>query len=348
MVERRRRLGVGLVISAVASDGGAAVTIPSPRGVRMSSSSAPHFCCFASRDGIRSRARGLIRSNRMATPMTEISWNSTETDHLIESSKPHARDSTDEGHGKLPKHVAFICDGNSRWSDARNLPKSAGHLAGADRLINIIEALQSSYAGVEYCTLFAFSTENFSRPRSEVDALFRIMQQVARQYRRQEAIRDGRVQVELLGDVDDGRIPIGAREELQKLQSDSKRACSARRTKDRSHRTLTINLAINYGGRADILQASRRLAQAIVDGEVSPDAVLDESEISTRLWTARLPDPDLIVRTGGNTRLSNFFLWETAYSELYFSDLMWPDFDDTALEEALRWFSETERRFGGR
>ena len=343
MVDRRRGFGVGLVISAVVSDGSAAVSTTRQRSSRGTFSSgaprspaSPHVCCFATRNAIRRRTRGLVRSNH-----TEA------IDHLIESSKPRDWAIT-EGSGKLPKHVAFICDGNSRWSDARNLPKSAGHLAGADRVINIIEALQSSYSGVEYCTLFAFSTENFSRPKSEIDALFRIMRQFARQYRRHEAVRNGKVKVELLGDLDDERIPSDARDELQKLQSESERACSAMRKRDRSHRTLTINLAINYGGRADILQASRRLAQAIVDGEVSPDAILDESEISRRLWTANLPDPDLIVRTGGNTRLSNFFLWETAYSELYFSDLMWPDFDDAALQEAIGWFSENERRFGGR
>ncbi|KAL7537190.1 hypothetical protein ACHAXR_007649 [Thalassiosira sp. AJA248-18] len=269
----------------------------------------------------------------------------------------------------LPRHIAFICDGNSRWSRQKSLPGSMGHVAGADRVVHLIKALQQSPASsstsvqpkqplereseqnefqrIEYCTLFAFSTENWSRPSTEISTLFKIMRRMAIQYQQNEAVREGKVQIELLGNLDDERIPEATRKELRVLEMNSKNACS-RRKEDNGHNILTICLAINYGGRADILQATKKLAQSIASGELSPDAIEDESEISKRLCTAHLPDPDLIIRTGGEKRLSNFLLWDAAYAELYFSDMLWPDFDERALEEALVWYGKRKRRFGGR
>lgn len=274
---------------------------------------------------------------------------------------------------QLPRHIAFICDGNSRWSKRQSLPKSVGHTAGADRVINVIKTLQRYASGastesdipvqsstsqqqhhyqgkVEYCTFYAFSTENWSRSQIEINTIFKLMERVAIQYRSHDAVQTGKVRIDLLGDMDDKRIPSGAKRELQRLQAESRIASTKRRDElgHDSANVLTICLAINYGARADILQAAQKLAQSIASGEISTDMAMDESEISKRLCTAHVPDPDLIIRTSGENRLSNFLLWDAAYAELYFTDLLWPDFDDEALEEALAWYGKRKRRFGGR
>ena len=243
------------------------------------------------------------------------------------------------------------------------MPKSVGHTAGADRVINVIKTLQRYASGasselditqhqgkVEYCTFYAFSTENWSRSQIEINTIFKLMELVAVQYRSHDTVQTGKVRIDLLGDMDDERIPSGAKRELQRLQTESRIASSKRRDElgDDSANILTVCLAINYGARADILQAAQKLAQSIASGELSPEMAMDESEISKRLCTAHVPDPDLIIRTSGETRLSNFLLWDAAYSELYFTDLLWPDFDEEALEEALAWYGKRKRRFGGR
>ena len=241
-----------------------------------------------------------------------------------------------------------------------------GHVAGADRVVNLIQTLldgqqkmiqpeqnaKHKHQRIEYCTLFAFSTENWSRPQREISALFKIIERMAIQYRQDEAVRAGTIQIDILGNLDDERIPEATRRELRVLQMLCRENCRRRMedAKDNGdpHNVLTICLAINYGGRADILQATQKLAQSILSGELSPDALMDESEISKRLCTAHLPDPDLIIRTGGEKRLSNFLLWDAAYAEIYFSDVLWPDFDESALDKALLWYGKRKRRFGGR
>ena len=311
----------------------------------------------------------------------------------------------------LPRHIAFICDGNSRWAqNKKSMHKSMGHVAGADRVVQLIQTLSSLRLSdassiqsnniqfttadrikqggehrsknsdikqpttsqrsqrnrqnrVEYCTLYAFSTENWSRPQTEISTIFKLIQHTAIQYQTHHMILDGRIQIEVLGDLDDVRIPNGMRDELNTLVHISKAACDERRRQNRGRRSgienendddnndiLTICLAINYGGRSDILQAAQKLAQSIASGEVtlSNNSTLNESLISERLSTSNIPDPDLIIRTGGEQRLSNFLLWNVAYSELYFSDLSWPDFDNDALKEALSWYGKRKRRFGGR
>lgn len=321
----------------------------------------------------------------------------------------------------LPRHIAFICDGNSRWAKHKSLPESMGHVAGADRVVNLIKALQKynqpppptdssksesqndmlhnqsssssridkltskqqpqvtnnlqhqkSQSTIEYCTLFAFSTENWSRPTHEISTLFKVIQRTASQYRQHEYIRNGKIQIELLGNIHDDRIPHGAREELLLLAEESKFACEQRLNEEqrqqhegeegdvhvsnnnRGDGVLHICLAINYGGRADILQATQKILQSILSRDLSPEEAtaaalkIDENALSQHLYTANIPDPDLIIRTGGEKRLSNFLLWDGAYSELYFSDLLWPDFGEVALEEALGWYAQRIRRFGGR
>ena len=303
----------------------------------------------------------------------------------------------------LPKHVAFICDGNSRWAQSKSLHESLGHVAGADRVVNLIKTLQclridddndahdtlpstrqsnidkeeegsqstnqqqKQQTRIEYCTLFAFSTENWSRPQLEITALFKLITQTALQYTKHSSILNGMIQITLLGNIYDDRIPKDMRVALLELVKVSTDACNERRRRrllleveddnDTTDDILTICLAINYGGRADILQAATRLAQSIASGEVTLDnnddttqqqQLENESLISSRLSTCTIPDPDLIIRTGGEHRLSNFLLWNVAYTELYFSDLLWPDFNNDELIKALSWYGRRNRRFGGR
>ena len=309
----------------------------------------------------------------------------------------------------LPKHVAFICDGNSRWAQSKSLHESLGHVAGADRVVNLIKTLQrlridtgedadntdettalqsnidikedrrtakqqqkqQKQTRIEYCTLFAFSTENWSRPQLEIAALFTLITQTAIKYQTHSSILNGTIQISLLGNINDDRIPDDMRSALLELVKVSTDACDERRRRRRlllqegedndrdcieDDDILTICLAINYGGRADILQAATRLAQSIASGEVTLDNNDDttqqqqqlENLISSRLSTSTIPDPDLIIRTGGEYRLSNFLLWNVAYTELYFSDLLWPDFDNDELIKALSWYGRRNRRFGGR
>jgi undecaprenyl diphosphate synthase len=249
-------------------------------------------------------------------------------DHHIQNGKQQ-----EKSENIIPRHVAFICDGNSRWAQARGLPASAGHLQGADRLISCLQMLKR--AGVECCTFYGFSTENWKRSPKEISDILFVMEQTARKFY-DKAIQEG-VQVKILGELEDPRIPDGLRGILQKLENDTYQQES----------TLTVCIAINYGGRRDMVNASITLAKAIASGELAPDDVT-EDDFSSLLCTCGIPDPDLMIRTGGEKRLSNFLLWNCAYSELYFSPALWPDFDDVSIMKALDWYSSRSRKFGGR
>jgi undecaprenyl diphosphate synthase len=235
---------------------------------------------------------------------------------------------------RIPRHVAFVCDGNSRWAKARYLPASAGHAAGADRMLDCLTTLQR--AGVECCTMYGFSTENWKRSPNEICDILSLIERIATSYY-QRALDDN-IRVKILGDIDDARIPDSLRKALQKLERD---------TASDGKMQLTVCLAVNYGGRSDIINASLRLAQAIAAGEIDPSTV-SEDDFSAMLCTCGVPDPDLVIRTGGEKRLSNFLLFNVAYAELFFTDLLWPEFDASHLEEALGWFASRSRRFGGR
>lgn len=265
----------------------------------------------------------------------------SQTRHRLSASDRNGEHTERNGHqhpslieNTIPRHVAFICDGNSRWALARGLPASAGHLAGADRLIDTLETLKRS--GVECCTFYGFSTENWKRSDAEIRDILYVMEQTARKFY-DKAVKE-HVRVKILGDLEDSRIPRGLQEILYKLERD---------TADFSPTTLTVCIAINYGGRQDILNASVKLSQAIASGELKEDQVT-EDDFSSLLYTSDIPDPDLMIRTGGEKRLSNFLLWNCAYSELYFSQDLWPDFDEASILEALEWYSSRSRRFGGR
>ncbi|MBA7469451.1 MAG: di-trans,poly-cis-decaprenylcistransferase [Dehalococcoidia bacterium] len=225
----------------------------------------------------------------------------------------------------IPNHVAIIMDGNGRWAKERGLPRLAGHRAGTDNIRRAIKCL-ADYE-VKYITLFAFSTENWSRPRREVQGLMRIMEEVIDQ-ETANLHKDG-VKILHLGHLD------GLSERLQQ-----KVQYAIELTKHNTRCTLCI--AFNYGGRAEVVDAVRRILR---DGITSDN--IDEALISRYLYTTDLPDPDLIIRTGGEMRLSNFLIWQAAYSEYYATPILWPDFGPEEIERALIAYSERERRFGG-
>ncbi|MBP8284466.1 MAG: di-trans,poly-cis-decaprenylcistransferase [Chromatiaceae bacterium] len=237
-------------------------------------------------------------------------------------------ENTSEQAGAVPRHVAIIMDGNGRWARARHLPRGAGHRAGVKSVRAVVE--ESIRQGVGVLTLFAFSSENWRRPRPEVDFLMQLFLTALRSEVKKLKQNGGRLRV--IGD-------LAAFPERLRLEIAEAEVATAANTK------LTLQIAANYGGRWDLTEATRRIAQDSVAGRLDPEA-LSETSLATHLATAGLPDPDLFIRTGGERRLSNFLLWQSAYAELYFTDLMWPDFGTAAYAEALADYGRRQRRFG--
>ena len=229
---------------------------------------------------------------------------------------------------KIPAHVGIIMDGNGRWAKQRRLPRSAGHKAGANNFRTITR--YASKVGVKYLTIYAFSTENWSRPAEEVSGLMTLFKEYL-----EEALRDfmeENIRVRFIGDIS------AFSPELQALIHEVEEA-SAGKT------GMVLNLAMNYGGRAELVRAARRFAEDVKAGEKAP-ADLSEEELSRYLYTAGQPDPDLIIRPSGEQRLSNFLLWQSAYAEFVYFDILWPDFRPDDFDEALRIYSHRQRRFG--
>ncbi len=229
----------------------------------------------------------------------------------------------------LPRHVAVIMDGNGRWAKARELPRTAGHQAGAqvaERLIRFV----GRKLGLGCLTLFAFSTENWGRPAAEVDFLMDLLDRFISE-KLAEFKREG-VRVVLSGEVA-GFQPA--------LQRTIVRAIEETADNDR----LVLNIALNYGARQEIVRACREIAHAAAAGELNPDTI-DPDTIARRLYTAEIPDPDLIIRTGGEMRLSNFLLWQSAYTELHFTSTLWPEFTPDEFLRTIAAYQERERRFG--
>jgi undecaprenyl diphosphate synthase len=225
---------------------------------------------------------------------------------------------------KIPQHVAIIMDGNGRWAKARGLHRVAGHRAGTENLRTIIRA--SAEFGIQYLTLYAFSTENWSRPKAEIEGLMRILSDVIDK------------EMDELNEEGARLMHIGHLEGLSKtLQEKVRHAIEL--TKD--NRRITIVLAFNYGGRDEIIHAVKNMLQ----DEVDPEDV-DEALVSRYMFTADIPDPDLVIRTSGERRTSNFLTWQSVYSEWYFPDVYWPDFDKEELRKALEAYNNRERRFG--
>lgn len=228
----------------------------------------------------------------------------------------------------LPKHVGIIMDGNGRWAAARSMPRAMGHRAGTERLRGIIRL--SSDIGIEALSLYAFSTENWKRPRMEVDALFSIfMDYFASEV---EALHANNVRISAMGDVEG-------------LPENVARSCRAAMEKTALNTGLKLNIALNYGSRAELAHAARLIAMDAQRGAIRAEDV-DEKMLSSRLWVPDVPDMDLLIRTGGEKRLSNFMLLQAAYAELEFTDTFWPDFTDELYVAALRDFAGRNRRFG--
>jgi len=229
----------------------------------------------------------------------------------------------------LPRHVAVIMDGNGRWATSRNLPRTAGHQAGAqaaERLIRFV----GRKVGLSHLTLYAFSTENWTRPESEVRFLMDLLEQFIRE-KLAEFVREG-VRVVVSGETAALAPPL--RETVE-------HAIASTATNNQ----LVLNVALNYGSRQEIVRACRQLAAACADGALNP-AAIDPDRLAAALYTADLPDPDLVIRTSGEMRLSNFLLWQSAYAELYFTETLWPDFTPAEFLKAVAAFQDRERRYG--
>jgi len=226
---------------------------------------------------------------------------------------------------RVPNHVAIIMDGNGRWAKKQNMPRLAGHRAGTQNLRRILRACVEQ--GVKVLTLYAFSTENWSRPEDEVSGLMAILDGVLQ--REIDELDENGVQIRHIGRL--GRVP----EQLQVGILDA-----IERTKNNNR--LILNVALNYGGRAEIVDAVREM----VKNGIHADAISEET-ISQHLYTGNLADPELIIRTSGEQRVSNFLIWQGAYSEYYFTDIYWPDFDEKELVKAIEHYNRRERRFGG-
>ncbi len=224
----------------------------------------------------------------------------------------------------LPRHIAIIMDGNGRWAKKRNMPRSAGHIAGAKTFKNI--ARYCNKIGLEYLTVYAFSTENWKRPKQEVEGIMNLLRDYLKDA---ENFKDENIRVRFIGD----RTPLAEdiKELMQKNENDSKNATG-----------LTLYIAINYGGRDEITNAVREIVK---EGIGLHD--ITEDTISKHLYTRDCPDPDFIIRPSGEYRLSNYLIWQSAYAEYWFSDILWPDFTPKHLEKAIEDYNKRNRRFGG-
>lgn len=229
----------------------------------------------------------------------------------------------------IPQHVAIIMDGNGRWAKARGLPRIAGHRAGVD---SAKEAVKSAgELGIKVITLYTFSTENWKRPENEVKALFGLLE--AYIDNESDRLMKNRTKLMVTGDIDG--IPDPLREKLKRVIADTS-----------GNDSLIVNLALNYGSRAEMTRAVRMIVSDVKESKLRVDEISEE-RFSGYLYTKGLPDPDLLIRTSGEYRISNFMLWQISYAEIYITDTMWPDFRKKDLIDAIAWFGNRQRRFGG-
>lgn len=230
---------------------------------------------------------------------------------------------------RLPRHIAIIMDGNGRWAKKRGLPRAMGHRAGVEALRDIVKTC--SNLGIEVLTVYAFSTENWRRPQEEVSILMSLLTDYLR--RELKELHENEVKIISMGDTT--LLPLTAQKELIK---------STQQTVNNTG--LILNLALNYGGRAEITRALRKLGEEIQQKKLALEEI-NEERISASLFTAGLPDPDLLIRTSGEMRLSNFMLWQLAYTEIVVTEQLWPDFNPKTLLAAIKTYQQRERRFGG-
>ena len=230
----------------------------------------------------------------------------------------------------IPRHVAIIMDGNGRWAKQRGLERVEGHRAGAVAVKNLVESLKQT--GIRYLTLYAFSTENWKRSKEEVDALMSLLVEFI----------DANLQLLMENDV---RLLVTGR--IEGLPEKAREKLKEAIRKSAGNSSGTVIFALNYGGRAEIADAAKKIAHKVLKGEIDPDQI-DEKLFAQNLYLPEVPDPDLLIRTSGELRLSNFLLWELSYSEIYVTDTYWPDFDLAELNKAIDAFQTRNRRFGGR
>ena len=235
----------------------------------------------------------------------------------------------DNGNTHVPAHVAIVMDGNGRWAQQRGLPRSEGHRSGVAAVRETVRAAVA--CGVRYLTLYAFSTENWKRPPEEVNGLMQLLVESADTYL-QEFI-DGGIRVDTIGDT--SALPPLVRGAVTQVRKMTRRG-----------EKLTLIIALNYGGRPEIVRATRTIAEAVLEGRARPEEI-DETMLAQHLYTAGIPAPDLLIRTSGEQRLSNFLLWQLAYTEFYFTPKLWPDFTGADFEAALHDYAQRKRRFGG-
>lgn len=229
---------------------------------------------------------------------------------------------------KIPAHVAIILDGNGRWAKAKGMPRNYGHVQGAKAVEKICE--EAYKMGVQYLTVYAFSTENWKRPQDEVDALMKLLRNYLKTCLK--TAQKNNMCVKILGDK--SRLDEDIRKKIEELEIAT-----------RKNTGLHFQIALNYGGRDEIIRAVRALSCQVQEGELKPEEITEEL-FTSRLDTAKIPDPDLLIRTCNELRISNFLLWQLAYSEFYFTDVAWPDFTREELEKAIKAYNSRDRRYG--
>ena len=229
----------------------------------------------------------------------------------------------------VPAHIAIIMDGNGRWAKKRGLPRQAGHMVGAEAFRTIAHYAKS--IGLKYLTVYAFSTENWKRSEEEVDAIMELLERYLR---------------EAIADMDKNRVRFCFFGDLTRLSPELQEEARIAAERSRQYEGVQVNFCLNYGGRMEILRAARQFAQDCVDGKCHPEE-LTEEVLSARMYSAGIPDPELVIRPGGELRTSNFLLWQSAYAEYYFTDVLWPDFGPKELEKAIAAYNGRNRRFGG-
>ncbi len=226
------------------------------------------------------------------------------------------------------KHIAIIMDGNGRWANSKFLPRTAGHKKGAEAAKEVIIGCKES--GIKYLTLYTFSSENWNRPADEVSDLMNLLAFYLE--KELDNLHKNGVRVFIIGDRE--KLPDGIASKIENAEKLTE-----------NNKDLYLNIALSYGSRQEIARATRKLAKNVAKGRINPDEI-DENTISDYLYTKDIPDPDLLIRTGGEQRISNFLLWQCAYTEFYFTDILWPNFGKKELEEAISEFNNRERRFG--
>ncbi len=229
----------------------------------------------------------------------------------------------------VPAHIAIIMDGNGRWAKKRGLPRTAGHKVGAEAFRTIANYAKS--IGLQYLTVYAFSTENWKRPQEEVSTIMGLLEKYL---------------LELLRDMDKNQVRFRFFGDLSPLSPSLRQEAAELMERSRQYEGVQVNFCLNYGGRDEILRAARAYAACCAAGEAKPED-LTEAEFSNLLWSAGVPDPDLVIRPSGEQRISNFLLWQSAYAEYYFTDTLWPDFGPRDLDLAIEAYNKRSRRFGG-